>query len=79
MDHPVGRRGRTAEALGVLEPTAYDPDTARRERGGRPVVVGETAHLVAGREQLVDDPDADVAGGPRDKDLHERLLSRGVP
>ena len=70
---PSDRAAPLLEALQVLDRSAMDLGAGGRQ--GRRLVVrtAEAAHLMTGRDQLLDDGRADESGGAGDKNAHKNF------
>ena len=72
VDHAVGRGGRVAQDVEVVERAALHLGAGRGERGGRGVRAGEPDDLMARADELGDDGGADPAGRAGDEYAHEK-------
>jgi hypothetical protein len=72
LDSREGRRERLRRENVARDDLRIPPTTGRQLRG----ISGEAADGVALREQLRNEPGADVPGRPRDEDLHRTAYAR---
>ena len=78
VDHAVGGRRATAQAVEVIERAAMRGGSSRREGCSRTLGAGEADDLVSGREEVLNHGGTDKAGGTSNEYTHEDGLLTGM-